>query len=191
MALLGKANQSDPIHRGVFVRQRLLCQQLPAPPDDVDLTPPEPEPGLTTRDRFSAHREEPRCAGCHTLIDPIGFGFEHYDAVGRYRATEEGHDIDATGEVIAGGDASGTFDGVIELSAQLAESDTVRGCVARQWMRYATGRIETAEDRCTVERLQERFAESGYDMRELLVAVVSADSFTHRRIPAEPGTTAP
>lgn len=192
LTLLGKSNQSDPIHRGVFVRQRLLCQQLPPPPDDVDLTVPDLEPGLTTRERFDQHRDEPRCAGCHQLIDPIGYGFEGYDGIGRFRTSEEGQSIDASGEVLSGGDASGAFEGVVELSDQLVASDAVRACVARQWFRYATGRIESSDDVCTLGELDRRFEESGYDVRELMVALVTTDAFTHRRIPADgSGATAP
>lgn len=192
LALLGKSNQSDPIHRGIFVRTRLLCQQLPPPPDDVDLTVPDLAPGLTTRERFDQHRTEPRCAGCHQLIDPIGYGFEGYDALGRFRAEEEGHPIDATGDVISGGDASGTFDGVVELSDRLAESEAVRSCVARQWFRFATGRVETSDDRCSLEALDRRFEESGYDLRELMIGLVTTDAFRNRRIPSDgSGTTGP
>ena len=191
LALHGKPNQSDPIHRGVFVRQRVLCMDLPPPPADVDTTPPDPEPGLSTRDRFAAHRQEERCAGCHALIDPIGFGFEHYDAIGRWRDVDDGVAVDATGEVIAGGDASGTFDGAIELSAQLAASETVRSCVARQWMRYATNRVETRDDRCARDAILARFTETGGDLRELLVAIVESSAFTHRQVPEPAGATAP
>ena len=192
LTLLGKSNQSDPIHRGVFVRQRLLCQQLPPPPDDVDLTVPDLEPGLTTRERFDQHRDEPRCAGCHQLIDPIGYGFEGYDGIGRFRTSEEGQSIDASGEVVSGGDASGAFEGVVELSDQLVSSDAVRACVARQWFRYATGRIESTDDVCTLGELDRRFEASGYDVRELMIAMVATDAFTHRRIPTDgSGATAP
>ncbi|AKF11480.1 DUF1592 domain-containing protein [Sandaracinus amylolyticus] len=183
LALLAKSNQSDPIHRGIFVRQRLLCQQLPPPPADVDTTPPDLMPGLTTRERFGEHRENPSCAACHSLIDPIGFGFEGYDAIGRFRATEEGQAIDASGEIVSGGDASGAFDGVIELSERLAASETVHECIARQWFRYAIGRIETAQDRCSTDAIDDAFSESGHDVRELVVALVTSDAFTHRRIP--------
>lgn len=193
LALLGKANQSDPIHRGVFVRTRMLCQQLPPPPPDIDITPPDLAPGLTTRERFAAHRQEESCAGCHQLIDPIGFGFESYDALGRFRATEEGHDVDTSGEIVAGGDASGPFDGVIELTDRLASSETVQACMARQWFRFATQRIETNADRCSLDELDRRFAESGFDIRELMVGLVTIDAFTHRRVPADPsgGSTSP
>jgi hypothetical protein len=185
----GKADQSDPIHRGIFVRTRLLCQHLPPPPADFDITPPAIAPGLTTRERFRAHSSNEACAGCHALIDPIGFGFENYDAIGRYRATEEGRPIDASGEVISGGDATGTFDGLIELSDRLAQSDTVRECVARQWFRFASARVETSDDSCSLDALDERFASGGFELRELIIGLVTTDAFMHRRIPAASGTT--
>lgn len=188
MAVLGKANQSDPIHRGVFVRTRLLCEVLDPPPMDIDVMPPDLAPGLTTRERFSQHRDEPRCAGCHRLIDPIGFGFEHYDGIGRYRADEGGLAVDASGEVYAGGDANGPFDGAIELSERLAESETFHACVASQVFRFASGRIETRSDVCSTRALRERFVDSGYDLRELMVAITQTDDFLHRRVGAAPVT---
>jgi hypothetical protein len=189
LAILGKSNQSDPIHRGVFIRTRVLCEVLDAPPADVDLTPPDLAPGLTTRERFDMHRNEPRCASCHTLIDPIGFGFENYDGIGRFRETEEGHVIDATGMVNAGGDANGAFDGALELSSRLAESETFHGCVASQVFRFASGRVESRRDACTTLDLRERFEASGYDLRELMLAITQTDDFLHRRVGAPPTET--
>lgn len=182
MAILGKPNQSDPIHRGVFVRTRLLCDVLPPPPPDVDTTPPPLAPGLTTRQRFDMHRTQPRCAGCHQLIDPIGFGFEHYDALGRYRATESGHAIDASGEIFLGHDATGPFDGAVELGQQLLTSETLSQCVARQFFRFGTGRIETESDRCSTHTLDAAMRRSGGNLRDLMLAVAATDAFRYRRI---------
>lgn len=187
LALLAKPNQSDPIHRGVFVRTRVLCDQLEAPPDDVDLTPPDLEPGLTTRQRFDMHRTEPRCAACHTLIDPIGYGFEHYDAIGAFRATENGIAIDASGEVISGGDATGEFEDAIELSHRLAESRIAQRCMARQVFRFAVGRIEQERDTCSTRQLDEAFRRSDLDVRELMIALVRTDAFRMRRVQAHEG----
>ena len=185
MAVLGKANQSDPIHRGVFVRTRMLCDVLPPPPADVDTTPPDLAPGLTTRARFDMHRTQPRCAACHTLIDPIGFGFEHYDALGRYRATEEGHPVDATGSVVSGDDASGDFDGAPALASQLLHSQVFEGCVARQAFRFAQGRVETHDDTCSTSSLEQVLTASHGDLRELMVGITATQAFQYRRIPAE------
>ncbi|MBN8613302.1 MAG: DUF1592 domain-containing protein [Deltaproteobacteria bacterium] len=182
MALLAKPNQSDPIHRGVFVRTRVLCDVLEAPPADVDLTPPDLAPGLTTRQRFDMHRTEPRCAACHTLIDPIGYGFEHYDAMGVFRTHEGELSIDARGEVFDGEDANGAFDGAVELSERLAQSRVAQRCMARQVFRFAVGRIEQNRDTCSTRVLDHAFSRSDLDLRELMIAIVRTDAFRMRRV---------
>ncbi len=184
LTVLSKPNQSDPIHRGLFVRTRLLCQQLPPPPDDIAVVAPDPAPGLSTRERFAEHSQNERCRGCHQLMDPIGFGFEHYDAMGRWRELDEGATVDATGEVLATVDADGAFYGVPELAGLLAGSQQVRECVAMQLFRYAMGRTETEWDLCSVQRLQEDFHASGYDLRALMIAVVQSDAFRHQQVPS-------
>ena len=182
LAVLSKPNQSDPIHRGLFVRQRLLCQNLPPPPDDIVVVAPDPAPGLSTRERFREHSTNTRCQGCHQLMDPIGFGFEHYDALGRWRDADDGRPIDATGEVFATEDADGPFDGIPDLAAQLAGSQQVRECVARQAYRYAMQRTETSRDACSVAQVQEDFRTSGYDLRELFVAIVRTEGFRSMQV---------
>ncbi len=185
LALFSKANQSDPIHRGIFVREGLLCQNLPEPPADVDLIVREPEPGLSTRDRFAEHTANAVCADCHRLIDPIGFGFEAFDGIGRERTEDEGVAIDSTGEVLMGGDASGTFDSLRELSDQLADSQTVQQCFATQWFRFALRRAETPADACSLTSVAARFQDSGGRLDELLVGIATSDAFRHRQIPTE------
>ncbi len=180
-ARLASARGSDPIHRGLWVRERLLCQGLPAPPPDVDVVPPDPEPGASTRDQFEQHTADESCAGCHSLIDPIGFGFEHYDAVGAWRALDNGVTVDASGNVSATDDADGPFDGGVELARRLAASEQVRSCVATQWFRYAFARAEQPADDCTRSQIEDAFAAAGQDIRELLVALVLSDGFRFRR----------
>ena len=180
LSVLAKANQTSPIHRGKFVRERLLCQLVPPPPDDVDITPPEVDPSLPTRERFKQHSIDPSCAGCHAMMDPVGFGFEHFDGIGRWRAEEAGLPIDATGEII-GNTTKGTFDGVSELAALLIESPEVERCMTVQWFRYAYGRAEAAEDMCTVDDLTQQFAGSGRRIQDLIVALTQTDAFLYRR----------
>ncbi len=182
LSINAKANQTSPVHRGKFVREQLLCQMLPAPPDDVEIVPPDLDPTLTTRERFAQHSTDPYCAGCHHLMDPIGFGFEHYDALGAWRDLENGLAIDATGEINASEDVNGTFDGIPDLAHRLAASNQVRECVARQWFRYAYGRGETSADNCTMAGLFDRFAASEYDIQELLVALTQTDAFLYKRV---------
>jgi hypothetical protein len=176
------ADQSSPVFRGVLVRERLLCQTLPPPPPDVANVPPEPDPDATTRERFAEHTQNPACSGCHTLIDGIGFGFENYDGIGTFRTMENGLAVDATGEVLSTDIADGKFDGVVELAAMLAESDEVRQCVAKQWFRFAYGRLETEHDVPSMDAAYDDFASAGFDVRQLLLAIVSTDAFRHRRL---------
>lgn len=187
LTVFSKPNQTNPIARGIFVREHLLCQIPPPPPDDVNINPPVPDPNATTREQYDQHRDDPACAGCHILFDPVGFGFENFDAVGRWRTTENGFDVDASGE-LASTDVNGTFVGVTELGESLAASEMVASCVARQWFRFANGRTESpVEDACNLEVVGERFTDSGYDMRELLVALTQADSFRFRTAYAAEG----
>jgi hypothetical protein len=187
LSVHSKTNSTNPIGRGLFVREQLLCTIPPPPPDDVDIVPPTPDPNATTREQYEQHREDPACAGCHVLFDPVGFGFEHYDATGRWRTTENGFDIDASGE-LAATDVDGDFVGARELGERLAGSEQVAGCVARQWFRFAYGRSESEElDACNLETIDAAFAESGHDMRELLVALTQTDAFLFRTAYADEG----
>jgi hypothetical protein len=176
------SNQTSPVHRGLAVRKNLLCTELPDPPMNVDNTPPEPDPTATTRQRFEQHRTNASCAGCHRLLDPIGVGFESYDAIGAYRVRENGLEIDATGELLDAGSASGTFNGAVELAQRLSTSSAVRDCVQKQWFRFSLGRFEGDEDSCTMQRLSEAFAASDYDVKALLLELVTSDAFRYRKV---------
>jgi hypothetical protein len=182
LAAHAHSNQTSPVHRGLAVRKNLLCTDLPDPPMNVDNTPPEPDPNATTRERFDQHRANPSCAGCHRLLDPVGVGFENYDAIGRYRGLENGREIDASGELLEAGSTSGAFVGAVELAKRLSTSSAVRECVQKQWFRFSLGRIETEEDTCSMQKLTERFAATDYDVKELLLALVTSDSFRYRKV---------
>jgi hypothetical protein len=178
-------DQTSPVLRGKFVRARLLCQPPPPPPDNVDISPPEIAEGATARERFSAHFNSSNgCSGCHQLMDPIGFAFENFDAIGQYRTTENGRPIDASGEVIGGTDPSlgGAFVGVRELADKLAGSKQVRDCLATQWFRFGAGRTETTLDACSIATMQEAFAKSNGDLAELAVSITQTDAFWNRGV---------
>ena len=182
LAVHAHADQSSPVHRGKIVRENILCTPLAPPPPEVDVVPPPLDPNATTRERFDQHRTDPSCAGCHNLIDPIGFGFEHYDGIGAWRATDAGKPVDASGELIGTEDIDGPFDGAPELARVLAGSEQVRTCVAEQWFGFAFGRSPAEDDGCSFDAMSLAFAESDYDVRELLIAIVTTDAFRHRRI---------
>jgi hypothetical protein len=178
LSLLAKPNQSDPVHRGKFVRERVLCEPLPEPPPNIDTTIPDPRPGESTRARFARHSSDPACAGCHKLIDPIGFAFEAYDAVGRLRREDNGAAIDARGEIQGGGgDAAGTFTGLAGLAEKLAASAQVRRCVAEQVLRHALAEIVAGDLRCDLDALAR-----APSVLEMLVAATGTTSFSTRRV---------
>jgi Protein of unknown function (DUF1592)/Protein of unknown function (DUF1588)/Protein of unknown function (DUF1585)/Protein of unknown function (DUF1595)/Protein of unknown function (DUF1587) len=185
LAIHSHGNQTSPVDRGVMVRENLLCQPLPTPPENVNNTPPDPDPELTTRDRFAQHVADPSCAACHKLIDGIGFGFEGYDALGRFRDMENGKPVDASGDITSAPGIEGAFDGVVELSQILSESELVRRCVSKQWFRYAFGRIEDDVDAKQLDVIYEGFAASDFDIRQLILAIVTSDAFRHRLDPSD------
>ena len=183
LAMLSYPNQSSPINRAVFVREKILCQHLPPPPADMEITAPDPDPSLTTRETFAIHTEDPTCAGCHTLIDPLGFGFEGYDALGRYRETENGKEVDVSGELVAAPDASlnGEFTGAVDLASRLGDSDYVAQCMSEQWFTFIMGRHSDESDEPSIEAINEAFADSGFQFGSLLEAIVLSDSFRYRK----------
>jgi hypothetical protein len=189
-----KQNQSSPVHRGKFVREQLLCQSVPPPPANLVIIPPEVKPGSTTRQRFAQHEKDQYCASCHTMMDGMGLGFEHYDPVGKWRDMDQGLPIDDSGNVAGKPtDFDGPFHGAIELAGKLAQSELVRQCVVKQWFRYANGRAEvfTADvkgqptasaqsDTCTLQHLYQSFEDSSHDMRDLRVKIALSDAFRYR-----------
>jgi hypothetical protein len=181
MATHANLNQSSPVFRGKFVREQLMCDTLPLPPNDLVIEPPELDPTKTTKEQFEEIGANPSCAGCHSLMNPIGFIFEHYDGVGQWRDQQNGKDIDATGDVVATEDIDGTYDGAVELSYALADSYQVQECVTSQWFRFAYNRTVTPEDSCSIEQLNQVFADSGYDIKTLLVALTQTNAFLYRR----------
>jgi hypothetical protein len=178
LALLAKPDRSSPIHRGLFVRETLLCQ-VPPPPPDIVPEAPTVDDSQTTRQQFTQHSQDALCKGCHQLMDPIGFGFEHFDGLGRYRDQEWGLDIDASGELVAT-DVDGPYNGVVELAAKLGSSEQVKNCVATQWFRFGYGRAETEADTCAMDEIQAAFAAADYDIKELIVALTQTDAFRYR-----------
>jgi hypothetical protein len=179
LARYAHADQTAPTLRGKFVRERLLCTIPPPPPPAVDVNPTPPTPGSSTRERVAAHVEDPTCAGCHSLLDPIGLGFEHYDAVGAWRDQDGGKPVDATG-IVNGVSFSAPFTGVPQLAAQLAGSPEVQACITKHWFRFAYGREETDLDQGVLDSLRTRLEASGGDLKDLLLSLTQSDAFLHR-----------
>ena len=174
------ANQTDPVRRGKFIREQFFCQLPPNPPPELMIRPPDLDPNLTTRERFAQHASDQSCAACHRLMDPLGLGFENFDAVGRWRDVENDKPVDASGAVFDS-DVDGPFVGAAQLAGKLAGSAQVRECVVKQWFRFGYGRSETPQDRCSIETLKSLYASAGHDVRQLVVALTQTDAFMYRR----------
>ncbi len=179
LSLMAKPDESWPIYRGKFVREQVLCQLLPAPPANVP-KPPDVQPGVSTRERLTQHETDPTCAGCHKEMDPIGLGFEAFDGIGRYRTSDGGQPVDASG-ALTGTDVDATFNGVADLGSKLAASKEVEECVAAQWFRYTMNRYEQSMDGCSMKGVLDAFDQSGKSLNALPQAIVASNAFLYRR----------
>jgi hypothetical protein len=180
LAVLARPDQSNPISRGLYIRRSVMCQLVPPPPVGVIIPPLPPiAPGTSTRDRLDQHAKDPRCASCHSLIDPPGYAFEDFDQVGRHRTTDNGRPIDMSGTMTNGGDLGGPFANGAELLGKIAQSQDVKGCFAQRYFEYAVSRLTANEDVCSVDGLKTTFAPSG-DLLALVVSIANTDSFRFR-----------
>ncbi|HET6284925.1 MAG TPA: DUF1592 domain-containing protein [Polyangia bacterium] len=175
-------NDTSPTKRGIFVRKALLCEDLPPPPKDANIVPPVTKPNQTRRQAMANHVTDPTCASCHMMMDPIGFGFENFDASGFWRAGEGGQTIDASGNIM-GSDVAGNFNGPVELGAKLAASDEALACVSTQWFRFAFGREsgDTSGDRCAVTQLHDALKQGG--ALAVVRAIPQTAPFLYRKVP--------
>lgn len=180
LAREASATDSDAVKRGLFLRKTFLCSPPPPPPPNVNAVPPPPDGATTQRERLGRHDQDPTCAGCHSLIDPLGLPLEMYDAVGRYRTKDAGKPIDARGAIVGTPASDGPVADTVELGARLAASPDARACLARKLFRYAQGRTERDDDAGWLQDFTRAFDQSGGDVRALAVALTTSDSFTTR-----------
>jgi hypothetical protein len=195
LALTSKPVDTSPTERGLFIREHFLCQHVPPPPLGVNTTlpPVTDDKPLTTRQRLQTHLSNAACAGCHSLVDTIGFGLENFDAIGRHREkelvtifpsfdetatkrktqpTEYKLDIEARGDVR--GLKNAEFQSPRQLGEILANEPTCHRCTAKMLFRWAHGRLEEQEDQPLIEAASDRFRQSGYRLRELMVVIAKS-----------------
>jgi hypothetical protein len=181
------AARTSPTLRGMAVLEAFLCDDVPGPPppSHVETLPSEPA-GSTTRQRLeAATQSQPTCLACHRTIDPPGLALEHFDAIGRYRASEAGAPIDAQVEV-AIGDETALVDGAPGLGRFLADSPRAHACYVRHWAAYAYGATVRAPlDDCSRAQLADVFERSNGDLRALLLELTQTDAFLYLP-PGEP-----
>ena len=178
LTLTGSPTGSHPVKRGRKVYERFLCGVLPPPPNNVP--PPKPaSAGGTTRDRFEEHDMNPCATGCHSLMDPLGYPFEHYDGIGRYRTMDNGLPVDSSTSVNLDGAMHSVADAV-DLSKLLAASPTAQGCFTAQWARFAMLRDLTEADRYSIQTAQTDFTKNGLKVPDMLLSVAASRSFLYR-----------
>ncbi|MEY3013406.1 MAG: hypothetical protein RIT45_2141 [Pseudomonadota bacterium] len=164
--------------RGAFIREALLCQQVPLPPSDLNTAIPQPSAtARTLKDRLLEHMSNPSCFGCHHFIDPPGFGLENFDGIGRFRSHDNEAPIDASGEL-----DGKAFDGPVALYALLAGSEDYRRCVVQKLYGFANGHRAGQGEYGAIDRLDDFFAADGRRVRALMVRIATDPSF--RRVAA-------
>ncbi len=189
LAVGAYAVQPGPILRGVHVLERIACLELGAPIQGAEtaLPPDSLSVESTNRERTAAATAPRTCASCHRRINPPGFAFEHYDALGAWRARDNGQPVDASGSLALPRGETLTFADGIDFVHQLAASDRVRDCYALHWTRYALGeRIEAATP--GLEAIQRKFREDD-SIEDLLVSIAGSDLFRTGSTADAPGGT--
>jgi hypothetical protein len=182
LATMAKSDQTDPVRRGKFVLQQILCRNIPSPSAEIVAMFKPLDLSKTARDQFTQHRENPVCNSCHMYLDPLGLPFEHYDGAGQWRDTDRSMPIDATGSI-----DGQPFDGVPALAQLLVDKAAARACYGAQWFRNAVGRLEENVDQPYLDWLAADFSR---DTRivDLIVRLVTSDNF--RYLKADPGPSA-
>jgi hypothetical protein len=174
LSLYAHAVSSSVTLRGIFVRERVLCHDIPAPPADVNTAIPESSDALPTmRERVAQHLEDPACANCHEMTDLIGLGLENFDGIARWRSSENGHEINPSGEL----DGAAYAD-AWKLAAELAKHPDVGPCLSNQLFAYATHHTPKWTERSTMEWHSEGFEESGYRVAFLMRDIALSAAFS-------------
>jgi hypothetical protein len=169
----------SPVQRGHFVRTRLLCQSMPPPPNDVVVAPPPPDPTLSNRERWFQKTDNESCSGCHDLMDPLGYAFENFDAVGQWRAMDAGAPVDASGRLTAS-DVDADFMDLEGLAGHLAQSQIGRRCFAGHWLEYSLGKSFSEEEMAVVADAVDPFLADESTIDDMIVAIVASDAFVWR-----------
>lgn len=182
LAATSLPNRTSPVKRGVWVLEQVLGERVPPPPPNVpELEDQKQEirDGLTLRERTELHKTDPNCANCHKVLDPIGFGLENFDAIGRWREQDDGAKIDSAGELPSGE----AFASPADLKRILAkrEADLARNLTQRL-MAFALGRQLQGYDEVVIDHLMVKIAEDDYRVRTIITEVLTSYLFTHRRV---------
>jgi len=174
-------NEPDIIHRGVFIAERLLCRELPAPPPEAIGAMIPNTAGLTNRERVEMTTGKNTCGeSCHgVLFNPLGYAFENYDAIGKYRDKDQGKTVDAASAFTLDGQQK-SFTGAVELSHLLADAKETHACYIQNMLSYLHGRVITDGDKPTVDYYARLSRAGMVSLHDLELALVTSDAFLNR-----------
>lgn len=173
MAGFAYTSSSSPIHRGVFIARSLLGRSPRPPPDAVVPLPPDLHAELTTRERVMLQTRPESCQSCHSMINPLGFTLENFDAVGRYRNEEQGRPVDATGAYRTRSGEIVKFSGVRELAAFLADSEETHSAFVEQLFHYLVKQPIRAFGSTELSAWQEFLAKNNFNVRRLMIEIMA------------------
>jgi hypothetical protein len=180
LTVTSNPTRTSPVKRGKFILESILGTPPPPPPPDVPPLKEEKKTteGLSMRQLMEQHRTNPICASCHQRLDPLGFGFENFDAIGAWRDRDGKAPIDASGVLPDGK----SFQGVAELKAILkARDQDFAHCFAEKMLTYALGRGLERGDRCTVDDVVVQAVQNKYAFSSVVLGIVESDAFLKRR----------
>jgi len=172
---------TSPILRGVFLLRRVACSNIPDPPPGAQMQQPATQPATeirTTRDYFTWKTSLPACVGCHGMINPTGFAFEHFDGLGQWRDTDRDAPVDASGTLHLG-TKDLTFSDASQLLQELSEEPQVKACYAKNWLQFAYGRREDEGDLRALGLAAQRLQAGNFSIRDLAVAFTERPAFNH------------
>jgi hypothetical protein len=178
----GYARYPSPVLRGVYVLDRILCSPPRPPPPGVNAQIPDAEASPTPRTNRETYAEATKgelCMTCHTKINALGFAFENFDTMGRFRSTDNGFPVDASGAALGL-----EFDDAVSLSTSIGDSVQYRQCLVQKWTTYAVGGGPLAADQCLRAELLDRFAQHGFGVKELVVAIATHPKFSRQFVAA-------
>jgi len=188
VALHSHPGRSSPTLRGKALREIFLCQTVPDPPGNINFTVVQETNNpkfKTARERVTAHRSEPMCAGCHKLIDPMGLAMENFDSSGAYRTTENGAPIDSSGAL-----DNIQFASALGLGKAVHDHPATSACLVKRAYSYALGRTPGQAEGDFAKYLEQNFAANGYRFTDLLKRIATSESF-YRAVPVQLGMIEP
>ncbi len=180
LTLTAYPTRTSPVIRGKWILENILGTPPPPPPPDVPVleVAQQESPEASLREQLVLHRTDPNCASCHKVMDPLGFGFENFDAIGRWREKDGKHPIDASGELPGGA----KFSGPVELvNLLIKRQDDFARALSEKMLTYALGRGLEHYDQCAVQEIARTLKQDDYRFSTLVLEIVQSDPFLKRR----------